>query len=465
MPDVISLLDVPLPWEGHGAKTALPAGFQALLGRWPGAARDFYCTIGTADAAIRRAGIAADPVLPVETLAPQTLTALQARIDQAIHEGLPLRLKIQGPVAWDGTLRIAGASHLALDFAAARIAPVPTDQPLIALADCQAVRVLGLRMAEPVAGGIVAEGCHQLVLSGLALTGAAGPALRLARGCRQVLIDHSALARAPGPALQIEGDVAQVVLARSILEGSADAPAVRILADRHEAEATGWPIDLCLIETRLLRAQGPAVEAQGVIGLWIERCDVEAAAAVRVQGPALGVMIADNRILGTGGAAPMVACEDTALACLFRNSLDRLAEPGLPTAIAFSGRFGGLLIAGNLVISAAATGPAALHLDGAVAPAFASTLLMLNVIRAPYPCGIRIEGELPRLFLFDNHIFDVTETSLSSPLPQPMVTTLNNLSPIRSLNIPLSEKAPVLARMVWRISLRDSLRRIWRRRR
>ena len=111
---------------------------------------------------------------------------------------------------------------------------------------------------------------------------------------------------------------------------------------------------------------------------------------------------------------------------------------------------GGLLIAGNTLMTAPGpdTPSAAIRLTPGAGAAFLSCTLMLNTLRGPYPSGIVITGTLPRLFLFDNHLFGMTDWSLEARVPQPMATSVNNWSPVKSLNLALSEELIDVARMV-----------------
>ncbi len=86
---------------------------------------------------------------------------------------------------------------------------------------------------------------------------------------------------------------------------------------------------------------------------------------------------------------------------------------------------------------------------------------MLNTIRGAFASGIALDGEVPRLFLFDNHLFGMKDWSLESQVAQPKVTSMNNWSPVHSLNLTLAEResqGPRISRY-----LRRRLREIFRR--
>lgn len=472
MLDVTGLLNAPAPWEAHGATAPLPPGLAAILAEWPGKPADFFTTSGTADDTIRRSGFQAPGLIFGDAadrrdLAPGTLAALQAAVTALAGQAQPHRLVLAGPIAWDGTLLIDDVAGVTLDFSAAQVQVLQQDAPLIRLTRSQRVTIRGLRLGQRHATAIDISASQDVALTDMAIAGAADQAVRLSGGAARVLIDRSAFLRNTGPGLRALGEVAQVILSRCAFEGPSRrafveltaahsprgyaAPEGRGEASPRDALTRMAPTDVRILENRFGALDQAAVEAQGTLGLWLERNDFAGAAAgaLRLSGPAVGLMLADNRIGAPQDAgAPLVRLSDVALACIFRNTL----EPASQSALVVEGGFGGLLVAANTLMVTPAPGLARAAIAIRLAPqdraAFLSATLMLNTLRGPFGSGITLTGALPRLFLFDNHLFGMTDWSLESRTAQPMATSMNNWSPVKSLNLPLSEALIDVARMV-----------------
>jgi hypothetical protein len=470
MLDVIALLNAPAPWEAHGATAPLPASFVALLTDWPGTPADFFRTTGTADDAIRAGklqapGLVFGDAAEQRHLAPSSLADLQAAVTALAGQTQPQRLILTGTLRWDGTLVIDDVTGVTLDFSALKIEVAQASAPLIRLARSRKVTLRGLRIGQKNASVLDVSASSDVALTDSALAGAAAEAVLLSGGSSRVLIDRSAFLRNTGPALRVQGEVTGLVVARSAFDGpsrqafidlsaamsargygapAADAPARDALTRMH-------PTDVRIVENRFGALDHAAILARGTRGLWIERNDFAGAAsgAVVVTGPAIGLMVADNRILAPAESGePLLQLRDVALAAVFRN----IFEPSGQVALQVDGGFGGLLVAGNVLMIPAGTkavsASAAIRLEPAGLTAFLSCTVMLNTIRGPFGSGIVIGGELPRLFLFDNHLFGMADWSLESRVAQPMATSMNNWSPVKSLNLPLSEALIDVARMV-----------------
>jgi hypothetical protein len=474
MLDVIPLLNAPAPWEAHGAAAPLPPDYAALLALWPGAPADFFRTSGPATEAMRAAkfqvpGLVFGDAAEQMDLAPATLQALQEAVTALSGEVTPRRLVLSGPIRWDGSLLIDNVSGVTLDFSAARIEVAQMTAPLIRVARSHRVALRGLRVGQRNAAVLDIASSSDVGLIDSACAGAAEAAVVVSGGAARVLIDRCAFLRNTGPALRLQGEVTDVIIARSSFEG----PSLQAFIEASAAlSARGFatqvsdpaepgardaltlmhPTGLRVLENRFGASDTPAILARGCLGLWVERNDFAGSASgiLVAEGPGLGLMLADNRIQAPGGSgAALVSLADLGLACIFRNTF----EPAGQVALACTGAMGGLLVAGNTLMAAPghdAPASAAIHLAPDTGAAFLSCTLMLNTLRGPYPSGIVITDALPRLFLFDNHLFGMADWSLESRVPQPMATSMNNWSPVKSLNLPLSEELIDVARMVRR---------------
>ena len=187
-----------------------------------------------------------------------------------------------------------------------------------------------------------------------------------------------------GPSRQAFIDLSAVMSARGFAAPGPDAPARDALTLMH-------PTGVRILENRFGAVDDVAISASGPLGLWVERNDFAGAGngTLAVRGPAMGVMVADNRIQGPDDSvAPLLQLGDVALACVFRN----VFEPTGQVALTVTGGFGGLLVAGNtLMIDAgpeAAQAQAAIRLLPAGVSAFLSCTVMLNTIRGPFGSGI-----------------------------------------------------------------------------
>lgn len=468
MLDVVGLLKAPAPWETHGATAPLPPALAAMLADWPGEAADFFRSSGPVEEAIRTGSHAAPGLVFGDAAEEVTLTLarlsdLQARITALAGQDRPHRLILRGAIAWDGTLAMDDLRGLTLDFTGAEVQVMQDSAPLIRLTRSQRVTLRGLRIGQRHRVALDVAASQDVALTDSAFAGATEAAVHLSGGAARVLVDRCAFLRNTGAAVAAQGEVAGLIVARSTFDGPSRRSFIDLaaaLSARGYAAPTGGapardaltrmhPTDVRLLDNRFGALDQPAILAAGTVGLWVERNDFPGAGAgaVQVCGPALGVMIADNRMPAPADAsAPLVQMADVALAAVFRNVMDA-AGPG---ALTVQGQFGGVLIAGNLVMipaDPAFHSPAALRLEPTGA-GFLSTTVMLNTIRGGFTAGLTIGGPLPRLFLFDNHLFGMTDWSIESPLPQPMVTSMNNWSPVKSLNVPLSEALIEVARMV-----------------
>lgn len=439
----------------------MPAAHSVILDNWAGPPDAFFRTSGTTDAAIATSGLGApgfhgagatETAPPeIRTLAPADLSRLQAEIVALTDHDHPIRLQLSGPIHWNGTLDLEGAHDLALDFTAARVEVATTADPLIRIARSGRIAVHGLAIGQRNACVLDIASSYDIAITACALSGASDGALRITGRCERVLVDRSAFLRNDGPAIRGSGEVVRLIVARSGFEGPAPQGHVRLSPIRtarglphpeaHEpardALSTGYPTEVRLLENRFAPCPVPAIAAEGTLGLWIERNDFTGAthSAVALTGPAAGLMVADNRLAADPASpAPLVTLVDAALACVFRNNF----EPARQPALQVSGSFGGLLVAANTVLPLSADIAPGAAIELAPAGAFLATTLMLNTIRGPFSSGIVLQGELPRLFLFDNHLVGMTGYSVESQVAQPSVTALNNWSPQRSLNLSLA---------------------------
>ena len=466
MLDVIPLLNAPAPWETQGASAPLPPDYAALLALWPGAPADFFRTSGPVNEALRAAkfqvpGLVFGDAAEQVDLAPATLAALQGKITALAGDVTPRRLVLTGPIRWDGTLQIDDVTGLTLDFSAARIEVTQRDAPLIRIARSRRVALRGLRIGQRNHAVLDIASSSDVGLMDSACAGSSEPCVLISGGACRVLIDRCAFLRNTGPAVRLQGEVTDAIIARSSFEGpslhafieASAALSARGFAtaetEARDALTMMHPTGLRVLENRFGASDRPAILAKAGLGLWVERNDFAGSASgvLVVEGPGLGLMLADNRIQAPPGiGAPLVNLAGQALACVFRNTF----EPSGQVALAVTGAFGGLLIAGNtMMIGPGPDAPAAaVRLSPDAGAAFLSCTLMLNTLRGPFGSGIVITGALPRLFLFDNHLFGMTGWSLEATVPQPMATSVNNWSPVKSLNLALSEELIDVARMV-----------------
>lgn len=468
MLDVISLLNAPAPWETHGAAAPLPPDFAAVLALWPGTAADFFKTSGSADEALRAAkfqapGLVFGDAAEQVNVAPGTLAALQVEVSALSGKPTPRRLVLSGPIRWDGTLLVDDVTGVTLDFSAARIDLAQEGAPLISVTRSRKVTLRGLRVGQRNRTVLDIASSSDVALTDSAMAGAAEAAVQVSGGAARVLIDRCAFVRNIGPAVRLAGEVTDMVIARSAFDGPsrhAFVEAIAVQSARGYAAADPGardaltrmhPTGVRVLENRFGTSDAPAILAKGTLGLWVERNDFTGSdsGVLDVEGPALGLMLEGNRIQApTGTGAPLLHLADLALACVFRN----IIEPAGQIALSLTGGFGGVLIAGNTVMIPAgrdgAAAAAAIRLAVDRSAGFLSTTIMLNTLRGPFASGVTFTGELPRLFLFDNHLFGMTGWSLEARQPQPMATSMNNWSPVKSLNLPLSEAMIDVARMV-----------------
>jgi hypothetical protein len=466
MTDVIRLLNAPPPWEVHGPdRPRLPAAHAVLLAGWARPEAELFQTSGEAGQVIRQLGIVAPGLLSaalgeVTVLTPATLAELQEAVDAAVASDLPQRLVVRGTLVWQGCLVIRRARGFSMDFAGLTLDVAVSDQPLIKVIDGQGVTLRGLRVGQVNAGVLDIIGGTDIAVTHAALAGATTAAIRLSGGVRRALIDASAFVRNAGASVLAQGEVSDLAVLHCQFDGPTGSPFVHLAAARaaigydtpaegeagRDAMTLAHPTGVRLLDNRFGGTEAAAVQADGTLALWVERNDFNAMAgsAVVVSGPALGVMIADNRILPTAeAAAPLLSLTGVALFCLFRNILSPLGQTG----ISVMGPFGGGLIAANSLLIEGTPPAAAVGIElvaGAredeVTGAFLSTTVMLNTIRGALASGIGIRGHLPRLFLFDNHLFGMTKWSLDADEPQPMATSMNNWSPQNSRNLALSDQ-------------------------
>ena len=467
MLDVISLLNAPAPWDMHGAAAPLPPDFAAILALWPGTAADFFKTSGPADEALRAGKFQAPGLVFGDAgehadLAPATLSALQAEVSALSGRPTPRRLVLSGVIRWDGTLAIDDVTGVTLDFSAARIEVAQSDAPLIRITRSRKVTLRGLRVGQRNRTVLDIASSSDIALTDSAMAGSGTAAVLVSGGAARVLIDRCAFLRNIGPAVSLAGEVTEMIIARSAFDGPSrhafiEATAVQSARGFSAAEPGArdaltlmHPTGLRVLENRFGASDAAAIRAKGTLGLWVERNDFTGSdsGVLDVEGPALGLMLEGNRIQAPSGTgAPLLRLADLALACVFRN----IFEPAGQVALSLSGGFGGILIAGNMLMipaNPAASATAAIRLEPASLSGFLSTTIMLNTLRGPFASGIILTGELPRLFLFDNHLFGMTDWSFEARVPQPMATSMNNWSPVKSLNLALSEAPIDVARMV-----------------
>ncbi len=485
MLDVVKLLNAPPPWEPHGSSVPLPDRYQALLDYDAVRARAFFVATGPVAPAAGQSRAAAlgiggddlEATPKLRVLRVKTLAEVQAAVDEAIASGSPHRLVIGGAISCDRGLRIDRANQLVLDLTNLRIDVAMSHEPLVILQNSRKIAVRGLKVTQVHKIAIEITTCEDIDVSGAVVSGAFGAGILLTGGSKRVLIDRSIFVRNAGVSVKAMGEVANVVILQSQFDGPTAVSFIHLAEAKvalgyaalnpdepgRDALTHAHPTDIRILENRFGRTDAVAILAEGTRGVWVERNDFNGAAggAVCSIGHCAGIMVADNRIAPLAKtAAPLVAINDTAFFCIFRN----IFEPISQESIRVSGQFGGGFIASNSVLAPkqdVLTGEdgkpvpvinpdAGIVLDpGTTDEAFWSTTLMLNIVRGAFRVGIEITGALPRLFLFDNHMFGMTAWSLKSDVVQPMLTSLNNWSLDKSMNIPLSQVPIESARVFW----------------
>ena len=486
MLDVVKLVSAPPPWESHGSDVQLPDRYASLLTNQARKAKAFFVANGPVEPS---AGLAKDPLLgwhveesplPVKlrVLRAATLAEVQIAVDEAIASDRPQRLVVTGTVFWDRSLRVERADQLVLDLSGLRVDVGVFDQPVILISGARKVAVRGIRVTQvhPVAIDIVAS--EDVTVSAAVLSGAFQSAIRVSGGSKRVLIDQSLFMRNAGFAIKVAGEVENVVILHSQFDGPTAMSFIHLMQATvalgyaagnpdepgRDALTHAHPTTIRILENRFGRTDAVAILVEGTRGVWVERNDFNGAAggAVCSIAHAAGLMVADNRIAPLADTeAPLVAINDTAFFCIFRN----IFEPISQESIRVSGQFGGGLIAANTLLRPKAdivldangvpkpdsTPVAGVVLNPGVAAdgAFLATTLMLNTVRGAFTVGFDILGAVPRLFLFDNHFFGMTGWSIKSTIVQPMLTSLNNWSREKSMNMPLAEVPMETARTVW----------------
>ena len=486
MLDVVKLLSAPVPWDHHGSGVPLPDRYQALLADGAAKARAFFVATGPVPHPIGRSKAAIPGLLTedpdvqpkLRVLRATSLADVQTAVDEAVASARPQRLVISGTVFWDRSLRVAQADELVLDMSGLRVDVAVHDQPVILISGSKKVSVRGLRItqAHPTAIDIIAS--EDVSVSGASLSGAFQSAIRISGGSKRVLIDRSLFVRNVGFAVKVVGDVDTVVILHSQFDGPTAMAFIHLVQATvalgyaplnpdepgRDALTQARPTTIRILENRFGRTDAVAVLADGTRGVWVERNDFNGAAggAFCSVNHAAGVMVADNRIAPMANTdAPLIAINDTAFFCVFRNTFEPISQECLRV----SGQFGGGLITANSLLCPHVepaldangrpnfdkTPGAGIVLNPGVAEAgaFLATTLMLNTVRGTFAVGFEILGALPRLFMFDNHFFGMTEWSIKGDVAQPMVTSLNNWSRQKSMNLPLSELSMETARMVW----------------
>ncbi len=99
MPDVVTLLTAPPPWDEHDTGTQLPPEHGAILGSWPGTPAELFRTCGPVDAVIEASGIASPGsggATDARTLTPGDLATLQAELDAIAAAGRPAVVRLGG---------------------------------------------------------------------------------------------------------------------------------------------------------------------------------------------------------------------------------------------------------------------------------------------------------------------------------------------------------------------------------
>lgn len=486
MLDVVKLLSAPVPWHDHGAGAPLPDRYQDLLSDDAKKAKAFFVATGplAASAWLDKASIpgltdhAPDVPVKLRAIRASTMAEVQAAVDEAIASARPQRLVISGTVFWDRSLRVERADQLVLDLSGLRVDVAVHDQPVILISGAKKVAVCGLRVTQvhPTAIDIVAS--EDISVSAAVLSGAFQSAIRVSGGSKRVLIDRSLFVRNVGFAIKVVGEVDTVVILHSQFDGPTAMSFIHLVQATvalgyaaltpdepgRDALTLARPTTIRILENRFGRTDAVAILAEGTRGVWVERNDFNGAAggAVCTIGHAAGLMVADNRIAPMAETdAPLIAINDTAFFCIFRN----IFEPISQESIRVSGQFGGGLITANSLLCPRvepkfdADGRPVMHktpnagiiLNPGAADdgAFLATTLMLNTVRGAFAVGFDILGAVPRLFMFDNHFFGMTHWSIKSDVVQPMLTSLNNWSREKSLNMPLAEVPMETARMVW----------------
>jgi hypothetical protein len=487
MLDVIKLLNAPLPWESHGSALPLPNRYQALMSDGAAKAKSFFVASGPVAPAFGLARTAVPGINPQLVEVPAKLRLLhavdlaeiQSAVDEAIATARPQRLVVTGSILWNGSLQIDGADTLILDFANLRIDVHVWDEPLVSVTRSRKIAVRGMRITQAHAIAMDVSGSEDVTVTAAVVAGSHDATIRISGGTRCVLIDRCTFMRNSGVAVRVVGEVDRVVILQSTFDGPTRSCFIHLVAAQaargysalqsdepgRDALIRLYPTSIHILENRFGRTDAVAIVADGTRGVWVERNDFNGplgGAFVSIN-HAAGVMLADNRVAPIAKTlAPLVAIRDTAFFCIFRNTF----EPVSQECVRVSGAFGGGLIAANSLLnpkpenrlSAEGTpGKDPYPTSGIVLDpgptaeegAFMSTTLMLNSVRGAFNVGFDFQGPVPRIFMFDNHIYGVTEWSFKSEVAQTMVTSMNNWSPVKSLNLQLSDMMIDVGRMVW----------------
>lgn len=487
MLDVVKLLNAPLPWDSHGSAMQLPDRYQALLGDGAWRAKAFFVASGPVAPASGVTRTSVPGINPQLVEVPAKLRVLHAAnfaevqmaVDEAIASALPQRLVVSGSILWDHSLRIERADQLVLDLASLRIDVGTWDRPLIAITGSSKIAVRGMRITQAHAIGIDVSSSDDVTVTAAVLAGAHDAAIRVSGGSRWILIDRSTFMRNSGVAVRVVGEAETVVILQSNFDGPTRNSFIHLVA---ATGASGYaplhpdepgrdaltrlhPTAIRILENRFGRTDAVAILADGTRGVWVERNDFNGSngGAFCSINHAAGVMVADNRMASIAETvAPLVAINDTAFFCIFRN----IFEPISQECVRVSGAFGGGLIAANSLLNpkseerisesgAIKKDPypnAGIVLNPGPAPdggAFLATTLMLNMVRGAFDVGVDFLGPVPRIFLFDNHFFGMLDWSIKSDVAQALVTSLNNFSTVKSMNLQLSDRMIEVGRMVW----------------
>lgn len=481
MLDVVRLLNLPLPWDLHGTSQPIPETFGTVLQNWKATPDRFFQMASDAGELFDETESAHYPFLMrgIEAPRPSSVTLEIDSIDDietclkdhAEAEGLiTFVILTRGDVTWNRSLHLEALQNIQLDFSRARIDLSYADGPLLSMTSCRRVSVRGLVANVSHLIGIEISRSDDVMISGCIFSGANDAAVLLSGANTKVLIDSCYFVRNPANCVRVFGDCTGTIISRCNFEGPSNRPFIELLKDRvavgfghsqldgdgdspRDALTMMSPVSTFIIENRFSTTAEAAIFTMGALNFTVVRNDFKKidGCCVYTTEQSIGALIGDNRItLADGAGPPAIEMFDTAYPCIFRNTIDAVGR----IAIRLTGAFGGGVIALNTMLykKTAGLSDPSVVLDpgpaGTDKAPFLSMTVMLNTIRGPVSSGLQIEGELPRLFLFDNHVFGTTDWSLASTVTQPYVTSLNNWSVQRSLNMTLSERIHLAPREV-----------------
>ncbi|MFH6783841.1 MULTISPECIES: hypothetical protein [Methylobacterium] len=473
MADLIKLMHIPAPWEDHQSGRPLPNGFDSVKDAWNNNHDLFSHTFGGADRAIDALDIsgpasdidngAASPHIKFNVYV-DSFDDLQIAIETA-HRPIHIFFAASGYLDWSRPLHIKDRQDVTIDFKLQDISIKYDNAPLIVISRCERLLIRGLSAPLLDDCRIAIDNSNDVALIGCALHDYSSRAVTILGTCNRILIDKCSFLGSSDAVIDATGEICKLAITRCNFHNSArdvqtgDASCIQIKgalsARGYETDPSALGLELdrdallmrhpthaYVVECNFTLESGSALRCARAAGIWFERNNVGGSSheAVRIEQYVYGLIVSDNRLNLHPSSRPkaLINIIDTAFYYIFRNNFDMHQGVG----IKIEGSSGGGIVAlNNFVYDAADRAEGiAIVVATPVDQSFLSQTFILNSIRGSSRVGFRFETPLPRLFLFDNHIFGTWEWSIESLAPQPMLTSLNNWSLCQSLNVPLSQR-------------------------